>query len=171
MDLDSKIAQAKARRDTAAALLTVEDKEEQAKREELAQVLAEAEKAESAKRDLDLDRRMDRAMDALGEAAKLKSLAIQEYEDTFIIQRNGKAHSAWVDALRAAGLGKKVDRPAADRKYAVAVVYDWNGETDFEKTDLGARLIKFLTDNPGVVSPIVDCASKLNGVFQEEQKS
>jgi hypothetical protein len=108
---------------------------------------------------------------------KIEAVAVQDWPDTFIVMRNGKAHGAWTHAMtnaaQAAANGKKdVDRASINRKYAVQVIYDWNGYTDFEQnTERSKALNDFLTKNPGIVVPITDAAAKLAGVFAEERKS
>lgn len=175
MDLEKKRAAALARLDAAKSALSEDDLAERAAREEIAQLEADAAETERKARELDLERRLDRARETLGEAAKLKAVSIREYPDTFIVMRDGKAHGAWQAALEAASLGKKgFSRQEANRRYAAASVYDWNGQNDFTsvvgKDTLGNRLHKFLTENPGIVTPLVDAAAELAGVFAEEKK-
>jgi hypothetical protein len=179
MDLTERLAAAKARLAAAKAALTEKDREDLTRREELAKLEAEAESEELSRRQLDLARRLDAARDKLGPNAALKTVAVKGYNDTFIVQRNGKAHAAWTEAMSRAQSqealqpNKKIDRGAINRNYAVAVVYDWNGCTDFDAlgSTSGNDLIRFLTDNPGIVTPLTDAAVELVGALADERKS
>jgi hypothetical protein len=172
MTLQEKLAAAKTQLAAAQATLTDADKEEQAARAELEAIEAEMQAVAKAKRDLDLARRLDTAQETLGPTAVLKAVAIQCYPDTFILRRNGKAHAEWSEKVALAQAGnKKIDQAMAARQYAVACIYDWNGETSSLDGAKGVELSKFLQANPGVVTPLVNAAAELAGVFAEESKS
>lgn len=171
MTLVEQIEAAKARLAAANAAITSADDEEIKTREELAKTLAEADERETEKARLDAERRKD-----LLEDVKPGTYAIvmaKGFSDTFILRRNGKAHSNWVKRISpAASGGKAIDTEAAARDYAVAVVVDWNGLQDFDSNaDSTSKLQKYLRDNPGVVSPITDAAAELAGVYAREFKS
>lgn len=175
MDLTKKLAEAKMRLDEAKAAITEDDREEIAQRAELAQIEEERRDAERLRRDLDLERRLSKARDTLGDV-KMKAVTVKEFPDTFIVVRKGKAHAAWTESMSNAAhsklQGQKIDRGAINRKYATEVVYDWNGTTDFDANPESTRqLVKFLIENPGVVTPLTDAAAELSGVFAEERKS
>jgi hypothetical protein len=93
---------------------------------------------------------------------------IKGYPDTFIMRRDGKAHSMWVKQIETIARSKKGDTQEATRKYAVACVYDWNGITDFDATT-GMRLHQFLTDNPGIVTPLTNACAELVGVYEDSK--
>lgn len=174
MDLKSKLAAEKDKLAEVKARLSEEDLADIAVLQELADTKAEREAEERKQRNLDLDRRFLKAQAELGEDAKIEAVSVQEFPDTFIVMRNGKAHAQWNQTMsNAAANGKKdVDRVSINRKYAVQVIYDWNGYTDFStNTERSKALNDFLTENPGVVVPITDAAAKLAGVFAEERKS
>jgi hypothetical protein len=177
MDLKSKIEEAKAKLAQAKAEITEEDQADIEAFKELADLEADRETAERTKRNLDLDRRMLAAREALGIEAKIQAVAVQEWPDTFIVMCNGKAHAAWTKATTNAATAvangaKDVDRAGINRKYAIQVIYDWNGYTDFgANTERSKSLNDFLTENPGLVVPITNAAAALAGVFAEERKS
>ncbi len=185
IDLTAKREAAKAALDAAKAALTDDDKSEIAVREEIASLEEERQTVEQTKRDVDLARRLDAAQESLGESAKMRSVSPKEFDDTFIVVRNGKAYSDFRAGLQAIGQGKKLSQSELERKYAVACIYDWNGHTDFSEiltapdkanvkgvsNTMGAELYKYLTENPGVVTPILDAVAELAGVFARERKS
>jgi hypothetical protein len=175
-DLSEAIKAARERKAKAEAAITDEDRQEQAQRAELAQLEREARAAEDGKRDLDLGRRLDAAQAACPDA-KLKSIAPVEFTDTFIIRYSGKAHGDYVNEttrqMRREQSGQKADYVTARRTYALQVIIDWNGETaydDLGNADLTRRLGKYLTDNPGLLTPITDAAGMLAGIVSEEKK-
>src|SRR6266571_3834875 len=93
IDLTAKREAAKAALDAAKAALTDDDKSEIAVREEIASLEEERQTVEQTKRDVDLARRLDAAQESLGESAKMRSVSPKEFDDTFIVVRNGKAYS------------------------------------------------------------------------------
>lgn len=172
MTLQERIDAEKARLESAKAAFSDDERAEMRQRQELASLQAERETEERAKRDVELERRLDAAREKLGETL-VEGLSIKTFPDTFIVMRNGKAHASWMEALsrsQASG-GKPVDRTAMHRKYAVQCVYDWNGITDFDANpESTKKLEKFLTNNPGIVTPITDLAARLAGIFADEKK-
>jgi hypothetical protein len=178
MDLKARLDEAKQKLAEVKARLTEKDQEDIAALKELADLKAEREDEERKQRNLDLDRRMIAAQEALGPDAKIEAVSVQgDWPDTFIVRRNGRAHAQWTQAMTnaatSAANGKKdVDRSSINRRYAIQVVYDWNGHTDFEtNTERSKELNDFLIENPGLLVPITDAAAKLAGVFAEERKS
>jgi hypothetical protein len=177
MDLKSKLEAAKQKLADVKARLTEEDVADIAAFKELADLEAEREAEERKQRNLELDRRVIAAQEVLGPEVKIEPVSVQEWPDTFIVMRNGKAHAAWTqattNAATAAANGKKdVDRASINRKYAIQVIYDWNGYTDFAtNTERSRALNDFLIENPGLVVPITNAAAMLAGVFAEERKS
>ncbi len=173
MNLDERIAKAREELAKAKAAFTPEDREFMRKRQELAQIQEAQEDEARASREASLEKRLEAALEALGDEAIFDGLMIKTFPDTFIIMRNGKAHATWMDATtrsHATG-GKPADRSAIHRRYAIACVYDWNGivyaDGDKALADDTRKLEKFLTENPGVVTPITDLAVKLAGVFAD----
>jgi len=177
MDLQAKIDAAKAKLAEVKARLTEEDQKDIVALKELSDLETEREAEERKQRNLDLDRRYFDAQEKLGPEAKIEAVSVQEFPDTFIVRRNGKAHAAWTQAMsnaaQAAVNGKKdIDRSSINRKYAIQVIYDWNGHTDFDgNSERTKALNDLLIENPGLLVPITDAAAKLAGVFAEERKS
>jgi 23S rRNA G2069 N7-methylase RlmK/C1962 C5-methylase RlmI len=169
--IDEKLAQAKARLEAAKAALTDDDRAEISGRDEIAKIEAEAKAEEIRKRDLDLDRRLDAARAELGEKAGLEAVAIESFPDTFIVQRNSKAHAKWADDIAKASQSGKGDRAAINRAYAVSGIYDWNGVIGGEDSEFTHKLAKYLTENPGMVTPITNALANLAGVFASDRKS
>lgn len=187
-----------------AALKAAQDKieanrEEIEGREEYERTKAEREAADRVLRDLDLARRLEALQDA-NPGARYEVVCPDTWPDTFIVRYDAAAHAKWeasVDAdAKAEARGKngkhlKVDMVKAQRDYAVAVIEDWNGLTDFDTvrpfgadhrppaanaaggkpSTGGAELNLFLTENAGIVTPIVGAAARLAGFFAEARKS
>lgn len=149
--------------------LSADDLIEIAEREELAKI--EADKAEglATARELDLDRRLDVAMEKHGD--KVSPVPIKGSDDSYIVKANGVAYKAWDKSLNDAG-NKKIDPQEERRKLVAASVVDWNGETDFGPTGLaGAKLLMHLSANQGQVAPLIQEICTLCGVVKEERKS
>jgi hypothetical protein len=170
MDLKSKVEQAKARRDATKAKLTPQDIEEIALRSELETIESEEKAERKRQQDLDIARRMERARAKLGEKAAIISLTFSEYEDTFIVIRDNVAHRMWRKALEDKGMTGKGDSEEIRISYAVASVYDWNGE-ETGTPEITLNLKKYLTENLGLVTPITDAAVELAGALAAERKS
>jgi hypothetical protein len=172
-DWAARIASAKADLETAKAAISEEDRAEIEARDELSKTLEARQAEERTKRDLELSRRLDAAKEILGENTPLITVSPKGYTDTFIVRRDGQAHAKWKKAIQEKSSGnKKIDSEEEERKYAASAIYDWNGITDFGITSTrGYELLKFLEKNAGVVTPIVDAAAELNGVFAEKRKS
>jgi hypothetical protein len=177
IDLKLKLEAAKAAAAAAETLLTDSDKLEIEQRVEIAKLEGVARTAAIAKRDLELDRRYDAASEAMPDA-KLDKLTVQEFpEDAFVLKYSGKAHADFESALRRAKAGETQKHPAdfapPRRQYALRVVVDWNGRTNYDGTDsqFSVDLAKYLTENPGLVTPITEMASTLAGIVAEERKS
>lgn len=128
-----------------------------------------AKEAEQQRRNLELDRRLDTAKETLGEDARLSAISIDGFPDAFVIQYTPSAHSRWTEDI--AKKGDKTDRAKVNRAYAVAVVYDWNGEIGGDDPEFTLKLDKYLTANPGIVTPITNEAANLAGVFATDRKS
>jgi hypothetical protein len=176
MDLTQKKAAAQAKLDAAKAALTDEDRDELNQRVEIAKIETETEEEERRLRNLDLERRLDSAKDALGESV-VEALSVDGFPDTFIIQRNGRAHGKWEDDMSSLNhpdrnKNRKLDRASIYRNYAVECIYDWNGRlVDGSDPKFTLQVHKYLTENPGIVSTITNVAAKLAGVFAENRKS
>lgn len=172
IDWTTRIAEAEAKRDAAKKALTAEDRNEIEMRARVAAIDAERIAEEEKRRDVDLARRLDAMREELGEDALLESLAIDGRADTFIVTHDPKAHAKWERDLAGAATNKKMDRVEITRNYAVAVVVDWNGITDFDATSLhGPALRKHLERNPAIATTLVNATVKLAGLVAEERKS
>ncbi len=173
--LEARLAAAKARYEAVAP--TDEEKAERALRQKIAQLEADAEDAERERLAADLDARVDavRAADPKGRYIGIMS---KTFADTFIVQRNGRAHAAWGAAQsamltdRAQGKRAPVDASQIDRDYVLECVYDWNGRTEFDSDpELSSKLRAYLIENPGLITPIKNAAGELAGAFVEERAS
>lgn len=172
MDIKAEIAKAKAAAEAAAAKLS-EVQDDVADRAELDGWRAKQEEAERQLRDLDLDKREDAAREVLGEKVKIGQVAIKGYPDTFIVIHDPDAYKLWKTTLEG---GKKHDAFARDLRFAMAVIHDWNGITDWDKVLPNGRtggdaLRAYLTDHPAMVTPITNEAGRLAGLYKEERKS
>lgn len=172
-DLAGRRAAAAAARKDAEAKLTPAILAEKAERDALAADEAATREAERTLRDLDLARRVEAAQEVLGASTPVAPLTIEEYPDSFVVQRNGAAHAKWERKQRERASGNnKVDLGEAAREYAVAAVYDWNGKSGSAFDSVVTHdLTKYLEANPGLVTPITNLGSRLNGVFAEARKS
>ncbi len=172
-----RIAAAEARRKSAEASITEADRVEIEARAKLVRAEEEARKAEEEARDLDIARRLDAARERLG--VPVAPLVLPESDHSFIVRapKSGeyKAHMEGLSRVFSAELGAgkaKMSNEEVNRTYAVAVVDDWNGITDFSgSTDNGDRLIKFLTDHPAYVTEIIAVAHPLAKQVREARKS
>ena len=141
---------------------------ERAKLDELEKAI-EAERNKQAQ--LALDRRLDAAREVLGPNASIRGVMIEGYPDTFIVKRNQGAHSRWLDAVAKAAAAKESKEPA-NRSYAAAGIYDWNGRIGADNDpQFQHDVTKFLQENAGIVTPITNDLAELAGVFARERKS
>jgi hypothetical protein len=169
--LRQKLAAAEVARDVATAALTEDEKGEIELRRELARVEDERREAELDKRTIDLDRRVDAAREAHPDA-KITSLLIDDYDDTFVLMHSDKAYQAYEKFLVKSFTDKKVDMTIRRREFAVASVIDWNGTTDFSlSSTAGGELMEHLKRNSGLVSSIAFAAGSLAGANAEARKS
>lgn len=170
--LKFKLAETKASRDRATADISDDERAEIELRDQIEEAEEAEEKARRAKAQLDLDRREEAARDKLGADAKVAAFMIDHYPDTFVIAHVSPAYQAWRESFVKLAMGKKVDLNEAKRKYAVAVVVDWNGIADLDtNTEAGHRLNEYLEREPGLVDQIVDEAARLAGSRKEARKS
>ncbi len=168
--IKEKIAAAKAA--TAATALNPAETADLAEREELAKALSEQADAEATRRGLDLLRRLA-AMQEIHGVDKVRAVAVKGSTHTFIVKGDHVAHAKW-EARFTKGLTESKKHPTAEiqRDCAVACIIDWNGETDFsDRNENGYNLIKFLTANSGIVSPIFNACLHVNNFIAEEAKS
>ena len=169
--LEARIQARKAELDKAKAVLSDSDRTEIEQREQLALIDAEVEEEKRKARDLDLARRLDAARERLGETSKVRAIAIEGFEDTFVIVYDPKAHGKWTEDVSKAAT-KNESRAKANRDYAVAVVCDWNGHVrSDDDPEFTTKLAKYLTENPGLVTPINNVAGELAGLYASERKS
>jgi hypothetical protein len=176
--LDERIAAAAAKKEASEKAYTDADRAEAAKREQLAKLEDDAADVDTMKRDLDIERRMDTARDALGDGVHLKEVVVDGLPHTFIVKNAGaKSYNQWENDISKAGQkGRGIDRSQVNRTYALASVHDWNGITDWKAVNEdgepnGRALADLLTDYPGIATSIVNAAAKLNGLASEERKS
>ncbi len=136
-DWQARLAAAEARKKAAEEAITEADQTEIDGRAAVARVNADAEEAERKKRDLDLARRFD-ALTAANPAGRFEIVTIEKWDDTFIVEYSASAHRKWereIDANTKAEAHRKkapFDDAKMSRDYAVAIVVDWNGLTDFD---------------------------------------
>jgi len=172
MNIQQQVAETRKRLAELQAKLSDEDRAEIAARDELAKAEQELQDERERQMILDLDRRMEKAKESLGPDAMIRAVAIKNYPDTFIVQKSVKAHKKFNQATRDRQEGKGGRAADLDLAYAVAVVYDWNGiVADELDSEFGVKLQKYLTDNPGLITPITNAAIELMGVFAAERKS
>lgn len=172
-----RIAAAEQRKKAAEASVTEADRAEMAERTKLAQIEEEARKAEEETRALSMARRLDAARDRLG--VPVAPLMLPESDHSFIVRApkapEYKAHMEGLSRIFSAELGAgkaKSSRDEVNLAYAVAVVEDWNGLTDFSgATDNGDKLTKFLRENPALVTEIIAAADPLAKQVREARKS
>lgn len=172
IDWTARLAVAEAKRDAAKATLSTEDKEEIAFRKREAEIEAERLAAEAEARALDLARRLDAMREFFGDGELVDTVSIEKRPDTFIIKCDSKAHEKWERDSAKSATNSKISTTDVKIEYAVAVVVDWNGQTDFGPTSThGFALRKHLQENPGIATSIVNAAARLAGLFAEERKS
>lgn len=171
--LQAKLVQSEAARVAAEGALTVEDRKEIELRRAIATAEERRAQAEIEKRDLDLERRLERAIENSAPTAKLTSLPIDHHPDTFILRHSSSAYARWETEVGASMHNKKMDKAKVSRDYAVAVVIDWNGHdlSDSIRAEKGGELVEFLKNNPAIVTKIVNEAATLAGAFSEARKS
>lgn len=171
INIEDRIAAKRTALAKAKASLSESDLLEIEQRAKLAQIDEEIAEEERKARDLDLARRLDAARISLGDNAGIRAVAIEGFPDTFLVTRNSKAHGQWLDNLTKAS-AKNESRNKANRIYACAVVYDWNGQIGGDgDSEFTAKLNRYLEENPGIVTPINNAAAELAGVFATERKS
>lgn len=171
MDLAARIQQSKARVAAAKATLNDDDRAELEQRDELERLEAEAEEEKQKARRLDVERRLDAAKTVLGENAPIVPVLIKGFDDSFLVQRDNKAHQKWITMTQNSASNPNIDRGALARAYAVAVVYDWNGVVGGDDPEFTLKLTKHLTEFSGMVLPITNAAVDLSGAAAIERKS
>lgn len=170
-ELKAKIDAEKAAVVAAKAALSSDDIEEIELRKQLREAENEREAAEQAKRNLDLEQREEAVRDRFP-GGKIDALAIRDYPDTFIIMHDAAGYRVWRDQLDKAHTNKKISKTEAAAAYAVKLVVDWNGETDFDgNSELTHRLSEYLYANGGIVDAITNAAVVLAGLYREDRKS
>lgn len=168
--LRAKLAQAESARAMAESAITAEEREEIEIRRSIALAEEQREKAEIEKRELDLERRYEAACEE-EPSAKITSLLVDDYPDSFVIRHSSAAYAKWETEITAAANNKKLDKARISRSYAVASVIDWNGLDLSDPMSPGGDLVEYLKRNPGIVTSIVNAAAKLAGAFSEARKS
>lgn len=172
--LEARLAAAQARLAAAKNAVSEDDIAARELRAQIQKAEAEAESEERTKLFDALTDRLEATKVAFPDRQFLPVMA-QRYPDTFIVARNGKAHASWVAALarstRASMQGKTAEDPSKiTLQYAIDSLYDWNGATAFDTDpELSRKLRIYLTENPGLVSPITEAAGELAGVFADQR--
>lgn len=169
-DWKARLAAKRAELEEVKASISAEEREEidgRAEEEELEEKIRDALRE---KRELSLDRRVEAMKEALGPDSHIEGLAIQDRDDTFVVAHDGKAHATFVRRLNSNG--KKIDPVAIYLDYAIAVIADWNGITDFDATSTnGPALRRFLERNPGIATSVTNVGTRLAGAHAEARKS
>jgi len=168
--LRAELEQAKTAAKAASSVLSDEDRDEIELRQKIADANAEREQVELEQRELDLDRRFDAAKEAFPDQP-LKKLLIESYPDTFILKHNRAAYARWEDETAKSVSNKRLKRPDIFRRWAVAMVIDWNGKDLSDPLKSGAELDTYLTQNPGIVTAITNAGGELAGVVGKARKS
>lgn len=174
--LQERIEKERAAADAVAAKLTANDAEIKL-RAELDALTEKREADERALRDLDLAQREEAAQEALGPKAKIGTVTIQGYPDTFVLVHDPNAFKQFDTTLNS---GKKYDPVEVKRRFAMATIYDWNGITDWTamvrneaggETPAGDALRAYLTTYSAMLTPLTNEAGRLAGLYKEERKS
>lgn len=169
--LSAKRKATEERLSAAKAKLTDADRAEIDEREALSKIEDEAKAEEEKARYLDLQRRLESA-EELNPGKRFATVSIEGFPDTFVVFADAPSHIKWENELSKSAQNKGSDRNAIHRSYAQSVIYDWNGNVrKDEDSEFTVKLIKFLTDNPGVVTPLTDAAIRLAGAVAAERKS
>lgn len=177
MALQSKLEELREQLEQKKSALSDADRAEIQEREQLKELRAAIAEEDRKARELDLDRRMDRARAALGDGVELRAISVIGFPDTFIARPDPIGYKLWTNAteqaaskLARSGVADPADRERRNRELGITVVYDWNGELS-GKPEFTNRLDAYLTSNPGIVSPLTDAAVELAGVLAETRKS
>jgi len=176
-NLDEQIAAEEAALAAVRARMTDADREELAKRDRIAATREQRREEERNELRLALARREEAVREKLGDDVKLAQIEIEGHEDTYIIAHDETAYRRYTAAIARKSEGKKIDREGAIVEYAVAVVHDWNGLTDWHamvgKTGntAGAALRAHLKANLGQATAIVNEAVELGGLLASARKS
>lgn len=175
--LDEQIAAEEAALAAVRARMTDADREELAKRDRIAAAREQRREEERNEIRLALARREDAVRAKLGDGAKLAQIEIEGHRDTYIIAHSERAYRDYTRAIAKKGEGKKIDREGEIFEYAIAVVHDWNGLTDWNAmvgntgNTAGAALRAHLKANLGQATAIVNEAVSLGGLIAEARKS
>jgi hypothetical protein len=168
--LETKIASKAAELAKAQALLSEKDREEIEQREQLEKLEEQIATEKRKARELDLSRRLDAAQEALGDNAKLCAIAIEGYDDSFVIRYSPGAYRKCLDEMAADKKNEK--RDLITRKFAAASVYDWNGLVgDDADSEFTARLSRYLSENPGMSEAIANRGFDMSGAVAAARKS
>lgn len=157
----------------AAQAADIADREELAREEEATEAARLKERAHT------IELAVEAVQERLGDDARVADVAIDGRPDWYVIAHNERAFQAWQRALNSS---KKVDRQEAARTLAMASVQVWNGVVVGEpsaplidyggaKTTPGDALRKHLQANSAQVTPIVNEAGRLAGLYAAERKS
>lgn len=178
MDIKARMEALRRERQEIEARLTVQAADI-AEREELAREEEATEAARLKERALTIELAVEAVQERLGEDARVTDVAIDGRPDWYVIAHNERAFQTW---QRAVNSTKKVDRQDTARTYAMAVVEVWNGLAVGEpsaplidyggtKTTPGDALRRHLQANAAQVTPLVNEAGRLAGLYAIDRKS
>jgi len=174
IDWKARLEAAKAAKAAAEAAFTEDDKAEAAARAEEETILAAARKLAAEKLEIELARREDAAREALGPRIPVRRLVLEDLGHSMIVRApSAKAHQTWEKQIAESASNNKIDRGEVTRNYALACVYDLDGETDLHglASKKGAELLSFLKEYPAVATSIANLAAELGGLVLASRKS
>lgn len=168
-------------RASAARELTAEEKE---KIQLLAEIAQDEETSKATARALlgiALAEREERAREALGPKIPVRGILDENGIDghSFVLRYAGsRAFAAWEDGIALSHMGtkdpktnRKVNRADVNKAFALALVYDWNGEGITPGSDVYARLSTLFDEWGGIASTICVTGRELSGAAKEARKS
>jgi hypothetical protein len=172
--LRAKLHQVQVEHDVGKDAFSEADREEIEIRKQIAATEDAVHDQARARRKLDLDRRLEAVQETFPKA-KLAPVMIKGFEDTFIVKHDGKAYARFQqEAVTRNSSGGKKGPTFEESKleYAMAVIVDWNGTTDWSAaTQNGHNLRAFLKVHTGVCGPVTDAAWELAGCAADDSKS
>lgn len=164
-----RIAQAKAAKAAAEALLTDDDRAEAAARAELAALEADAAKARAEALRLELARQVDAVREARP-GVRVEEFVPDGAEVAFLVGTGtAREYTTWERDV--ATPSKRTD---ATRAFAAACVIAWREAsgawvTDWSDSDAGHRLETFLRHHPGVATGLANVGARLSGLMADER--
>ncbi len=172
VDWAAREGAADAKKAEAEAVLTADLRVEIDRRAKLAAKEQEAAKIAKEIRDNEIARWIDYHVAELGDGAHVAPISFEDRDEFFVVRPDNKAHAKWEHGIASIqGGNKKLQREEVNIEYAVALVINWNGITDFAAGNLnGAQLIEFFKRNYPMTTPIINEGAKLAGYLAEDRK-